>query len=319
MPLIDVLINAYGKPFQTALSLLSLMKHSGHLIDRIWFVNERSEETKQYGRQFILELMDNITVHEPKDWRWINHIDEARLTEEDYRHSIRYQYGWEKSDKKYVLIIHNDVYFKGDAAGLLLNVIGDNIAAGEVGLCCQCPAYHHGKCSPEKYQDFRPTLKEFIMMAGAPKGYIPTDVSSYMVCPSLRTRPWPLPSCRVNEWCALVNLEKARPLTAPLGPARPFGAHVFEGIIREPEEGEKWQEFKTHLGIVYDTGMAWFRDVHHVGQTCAHRNLSEVMDHWTGHKALFNPELYAANEKRAMEILEREFGLNFSFKKQPDT
>lgn len=312
MPKVDVLINAYGKPFQTALSLLSLIKHSGDRIGRIWFVSERAEETKALGRQFVLDILDNVTVYEPEDWRWINHIDESRLDEDGYRHSIRYQYGWEHSDKDYVLVIHNDVYFKADAVGLLFEKIGNSIAAGEIGLCCQCPAFHHKKCCPERYLEYRPDIKEFIMMARDPKGYIPTDVSSYMVCPTLRKKPWPLPSCRVNEWCALINLKKARPLTAPFGPARPFGAHVFEGVMQEPKDGEEWKEFKTHLGIVYDTGMAWFRDVHHAGQTCAHQNLSSVMEHWTGHKALFNAELYEANEKRARKILEKEFNLRVS-------
>lgn len=312
MKKIDVLINAYGKPFQTALSLLSLHKHSGQWIDRIWFVIDRPDETRALGKQFVLRILSNITLYEPREWRWINHIDESRLSEDEYRHSIRYQYGWEHSDKDHVLIIHNDVYFTADSVSLLLGVIGDHIAAGEVGLCCQCPAFHHKKCSPEKYLEYRPGLKEFIMMARDPKGYLPTDVSSYMVCPGLRARPWPLPSCRVNEWCALVNLKKARPITAPFGSARPFGAHVFEGIMKGPKEGQKWEEFKTHLGIVYDTGMAWFRDVHHMGHTCAHQDLSEVMQHWTGHKALFNTDLYESNEQRAKKILEQEFGLKFT-------
>ncbi len=308
---IDILINAYGKPFQTALSLLSLITHSGKWIDKIWFVRDRPEESREYGKQFILEMMPDIILYEPTDWRWIDHIDENKLSDTAYRHSIRYQYGWEKTDKDHVLIIHNDVYFTGDAVELLFKAIGDNIAAGEVGLCCQCPAFHHKKCSPEKYLEYRPTLKEFILMASDPKGYIPTDVSSYMVCPSLRTKPWPLPSCRVNEWCALVDLKKARPVTKPFGPARPFGAHVFEGVLQEPKEGEEWEEFKTHLGIVYDTGMAWFRDVHHMGYTCAHQELSSVMQHWSGHKALFDMNLYETNEKRAKDILENEFKLKF--------
>ncbi|WP_027722966.1 hypothetical protein [Maridesulfovibrio zosterae] len=309
---IDVLINAYGKPYQTALSLLSLNKHSGKWIDKIWFVRDRPEETKEYGKQFILQLLPNIILYEPTDWRWINHIDEKMLTDTDYRHSIRYQYGWEKTDKDHVLTIHNDVYFTGDAVSILFSALGDHIAAGEIGLCCQCPAFHHKKCSPEKYLEYRPTLKEFLIMAKDPQGYIPTDVTNYMVCPSLRKQPWPLPSCRVNEWCALVDLKKARPITSPFGPARPFGAHVFDGIMGEREENEPWVEFKNNLGIVFDTAMAWFRDVHRLGHTCAHQDLKSITQHWSGHKALFNMELYKINEERAKNILEKEFNLKFS-------
>ncbi|MFW5498863.1 MULTISPECIES: hypothetical protein [unclassified Maridesulfovibrio] len=312
MKKIDVLINAYGKPFQTALSLLSLMKHSGQWIDRIWFVQDRPKETEALGRQLILDLLDNITLYKPSGWRWINHIEEDLLTDDDYRHSVRYQYGWEHTDKDYVLTVHNDVYFTADPVNLLMESIGDNIAAGEIGLCCQCPAFHHKLCSPETYQNYRPTLKEFITIASDPKGYIPTDVSNYMVCPSLRKKPWPLPSCRVNEWCALINMKQARPATVPFGPARPFGAHVFEGVKRELKEGEEWREFQNNLGIVYDTAMAWFRDVHHQGHTCAHQDLSKVAKHWSGHQALFDTNLYAENENRAKKILEQEFKLKFS-------
>ncbi|WP_027178145.1 hypothetical protein [Maridesulfovibrio bastinii] len=312
MQKIDVLINAYGKPYQTALSLLSLIKHSRKWIDRIWFVADRPDETKNLGPQFVLQMLPNVTVYKPQEWRWVNNIDESLLGDEKYRYSIRYQYGWEHSDKDYVLIIHNDVYFKGDAIGLLMDRIGDCIAAGEIGLCVQCPAYHHKKCSPEKYLEFRPDLKEFVAMAKDPKGYLPTDAVNYMVCPSLHSKPWPLPSCRVNEWCALINLKKARPITSPFGSARPFGAHVFEGVMSKTAEDQPWEEYKSYLGIKYDTGMAWFRDVHHAGYICAHQSLSGVMDHWTGHKSLFNSKLYEANELRAKKILEAEFRLKFS-------
>ncbi|NDV23687.1 hypothetical protein [Desulfovibrio sp. JC022] len=107
-------------------------------------------------------------------------------------------------------------------------------------------------------------------------------------------------------------MKKARPATVPYGPARPFGAHVFEGVKRELKEGEKWNEFENNLGIVYDTAMAWFRDVHHQGHTCAYQDLSGVMKHWKGHKALFDTDLYSANEEMAKKILEQEFKLQFS-------
>lgn len=309
---IDVCINVLGKPYQTALSLLSLMRHSGRWIDRIWFVHDNAQATTHLGRQFILDLLPNIERFEPDDWRWINHADFSRMDDASYRHSLRYQYGWEKTDKDWLLLVHNDVNVTGDAVGLLLNAIGGHVAAGQIGMCWHCPAHHHGLCAPERYLAYRPDLKEFLALAADPGGKVLTDVVNYMVCPQLRRKPWPLPTCRVNEWCALVNMAAARPLTMPLGEAHPFGAYVFDGILKEPPENQDYKEFVTHLGVVYDIGVAWFRDMHHRGRTCAHVDLSGVLDHWWGVRTRYDPQLYLKNELRARRILEADYRLHFS-------
>ncbi len=314
MPAIDVLINAYGKPFQTALTLLSLLRHSGRWIDTIWLNLDRPDHSRNLGRQFVVDLLEKVVVHEPRHWNWINHIDETRYGDEAYRHSIRYQYGWEKSDKDHVLVVHNDIHVLEDVAGLLLSRIGDRLAAGEVGQCWICPAHHHGRCSPASYLEYRPGFREFLAMASDPRGAVLTDAANYMVCPDIRKRPWPLPPCRVNEWCALIDLKRARPLTVPFGPARPFGAHVFEGVIRGLREGEKWQEFSNNLGVVLDTGIAWFRDVHRLGHSCAHVPLDGRITHWGGHTSMFDHAVYQANEDRARAILERDYHLRWGAK-----
>ena len=38
---IDIIVNVYGKPWQTLCSLKSLLKYSGEHIDKIYFINER--------------------------------------------------------------------------------------------------------------------------------------------------------------------------------------------------------------------------------------------------------------------------------------
>lgn len=309
---VDVLINVFAKPYQTALSLLSLMRHSGHWIDRIWFVIDRPEGTAFTGRQFVLDMLPNIELYEPQESRWIKHADFSRIGEESYRHSLRYQYGWEKTDKDWVLIVHNDINIKGDVVGRLMDSIGEGVAAGQVGMCWVCPAHHHGLCSPERYLDYRPGLKEFLSIAAAPKGTVLTDVVNYMVCPELRRQPWPLPPCRVNEWCALVNMVKARPLTMPFGEVRPYGSYVFDGVLKEPLPGEEYLEFKNNLGIVYDIGVSWFRDMHRRGLSCTHVDISPLLDHWWGVKSRYDDALYRENELRARGILESDYGLEFS-------
>jgi len=309
---VDVLINVFAKPYQTALSLLSLMRHSGGWIDRIWFAQDSLKDAAFTGRQFVLDLLPNIEFYEPVESRWIRHADFGRMGEEAYRHSLRYQYGWEKTDKDWVLVVHNDINVRGDVVGRLLDSIGECVAAGGIGMCWVCPAHHHGLCSPERYLKYRPSLREFLGIASDPKGTMLTDVVNYMVCPQLRRNPWPLPACRVNEWCALIDMAKARPLTMPLGEVRPFGAYVFDGVMKEPGPDEDYKEFVSHLGVVYDIGVAWFRDMHHRGHTCANVDLTPMLDHWGGVKTRYDAELYRKNELRARAILEKEYGIHFS-------
>lgn len=38
-----------------------------------------------------------------------------------------------------------------------------------------------------------------------------------------------IPECRVNEWCMLVDIDKARPATQPYGKAAPVGALFASG------------------------------------------------------------------------------------------
>lgn len=38
---VDVIINVYGKPWQTLCTLKSLMKYSGKYIDKIYFIEEK--------------------------------------------------------------------------------------------------------------------------------------------------------------------------------------------------------------------------------------------------------------------------------------
>ncbi|MBU1248815.1 MAG: hypothetical protein KKB70_08955, partial [Proteobacteria bacterium] len=162
---VDVLINVCGKPYQTALSLLSLERECGQHIDRIYFVEEN---TKYYNidvhtglHGFVLErLKDKITYIMPDQWNYCFPLEFEKLGDKEYRHSIRYQYGWEMTDKDYVLVIHNDVRFHGDAVAAMIEHLGENIAIGHVGQCWYCPAAFTGKCDSDHHLDYRPSFSE---------------------------------------------------------------------------------------------------------------------------------------------------------------
>lgn len=139
---IDVLINVCGKPYQTALALLTLERACGRHIDRIYFVEENTKHrdvdihTGHHG--FVLDrLRDKISYLQPEIWNYCFALEPERLADTTYRHAIRYQWGWESTDKDYVLVIHNDAHFHGDVVGAMLDGIGEHIAIGHIGSPCK--------------------------------------------------------------------------------------------------------------------------------------------------------------------------------------
>jgi len=55
---IDVVINVYGKPWQTLCTLKSLMINSGHHIDKIFLIKE-SEQPYSEDIDWIFDYFDN--------------------------------------------------------------------------------------------------------------------------------------------------------------------------------------------------------------------------------------------------------------------
>ena len=163
---VDVAINVFGKPFQTAVTLLSLLKYSGEHINRIYLIKERVQPTPT-DLTFLYELLgDRITVYTPDHWLWIRSMDASKLLSspqikgDGYRWSIRYQFAWERSTARYLFLTHNDVLYSGDIIKAFLDKIGDNVAIGEIGQCWNCPAHSAGVCNGDKYFDYRPSIDE---------------------------------------------------------------------------------------------------------------------------------------------------------------
>ncbi|MCE6989336.1 hypothetical protein [Dyadobacter sp. CY323] len=283
---VDVAVSAYGKPYQTAVTLLTLMKHSGQWIDKIYFVEEKKQpEIVSY--KFLYKIFTGrIIRYKPLFWFAYDRIGTKLRRIGVYRRAIRYQYAWEKTNKKYLLLIHNDMYFKDDLVGQYLMNIGDHTGIGKVGQCWNCPAHSAGRCSGENYLQYRPDYNEIMEMSAQYPGPRSPVYEAYID----RNTPWPLPECRLNEYVSMINIKKARPATAPFGKATPIGSNN-----------------------AIDTGVEWFRDVSRMGHTFRHFDYEPYATHsWvslrnSGHEALFNSELYKYEESVALQCLMDEF------------
>ena len=283
---VDVVINTYGKPYNTAATLYSLLKHSGQWIDKVYFITEKKQpDDSDFG--FITKgLGSKVVTYTPPLWLWVRPFRHKLLFRlRPFRRSVRYQYGWEQTDKDFLFITHNDVLYSADIIGAMLGQIGDKIGIGPVGQCWNCSAHFAGVCTPDTYTQYRPSYPELLELM---KRYPGSREKDYGNLP-YKDRPWPLPECRLNEWTAMVNMKLARQVTMPMGDALPFGA-FFD----------------------LDIGTRWFSDVHNMGYQVANFDLGGYARHaWAGtvpngHSALSNKEEYEYAERVAEEYLQTE-------------
>lgn len=291
-PLVDVAINVLGKPYQTAVTLFSLLETSGAWIDRI-HVALLDRASASDHKVWSGPLRDRIVLHRPVfrlgvrpvhvrwPYRW-------RM----YRHAVRYQRAWERTTKDHLFITHNDVRYEADLIGAMLARAGTGggaapIAVGPVGQCWNCPAHAAGLCGPERYEAYRPDAAEWAAVMRRHPG---ARMAHY---PPLKPHeePWPLPECRVNEWSALINMRVARPVTMPVGNAVPLGA--FHGL---------------------DVGTAWFREVMRAGHRVMHFDTAPFARHaWAssggnGHAALLDRAEYERSEAKARALWLERYG-----------
>lgn len=299
---VDVLINVFGKPHQTALSLLTLLRHCDARIRRIHFQEEAATaEYETKGHAPLLRYLGERVAHfQPSIWLGSTAVDEARLlADAEYRRSVRYQYGWEKSDAPYVFTVHNDVYVHGDIIGALLGAIGEHTGIGQIGQCWWCPARQNSLCSPEQYAEFRPSYAFLMRLYNKDMDYTKRRAYNLGLRPEFHENAWPLPECRLSEWAALINMEKARPATMPFGPAVPLGAFCVSGA----KIGENWDR-----DVNLDTGVGWFRSMNLQGHSFAHYPIHDYLEHpKTGRDNLESPERYITAEVKALARLREEF------------
>jgi hypothetical protein len=163
MRIVDAAVCAYGKPYQTAAAVLSLMEHSGHHIDRVYIQVEREQPHGDSGSRLVAWLQEYAVVHyAPPLFLGAERLDRARLADPKYRLSIRYQFAWEKTDKRFLFILHNDCLFTKNIVGGMLQRLDDQeyTGVGQIGQCWICPAHAAKVCNGDIHETYKPTYEE---------------------------------------------------------------------------------------------------------------------------------------------------------------
>ena len=184
---VDVAINYYGKPQQTALTIASLLQQSRQHIGLIYLACEAQQPRRDEDIMALVSAFPGLC--------------------EVFRPS------------HYVLVTHNDVVYHADLVRELLSAIatGPHAGAGLVGQCWNCPAFTAGLCSSDRYDKLRLTYWQALRLSAttrSPRTY-PWRVSPL--------HPVPLPECRLNEFACLFDTRLYRAETTPCGSSPPLG------------------------------------------------------------------------------------------------
>jgi len=295
---IDVAINVYGKPWQTLVSLKSLLKVSAQYIDRIYFIEENKQPYNEDIRWVIDELnYKELIYFRPKYHLWIKETSRFKFNwNADYRKSLRYQYAFENTNKKYLLIIHNDIIFNTDIIKPFLENIQDAFGIGQIGQCWNCPMFYEAICDGSRYNDVAFTYQQ------AKEATLKYPESRTFNRKKLIDKNIPklMPECRINEWCCLIEMDLYRKKVMPQGKVLPFGGYFrvdladawFSGMIRS---GYKPKYYDIYKNIQH-------------GYFSNSEQISEVngyclgLSTHNGHSALSNEEKYMKEEDEAKKV-----------------
>lgn len=227
---VDVAVIIYGKPNHTIIAIKSILEHSRQHIDKIYLSYEYRQPHNDWGG--LHKIVDyfkgdpvTFVIHRPTYFLAPDtHDVERTRTDERYRHSIMFQYALEKTDKPYLCVIHNDLLFHRDMIGDMLATYEKQpelAGIGSIGQCWSCPASHAfaNRCSSTTMHLYVPDRQEAVDLH---KNYnTPRKVLDIQVIEAGRVHP--LPECRLNEYCALINIDTYRKNTLPVGPVGCYG------------------------------------------------------------------------------------------------
>lgn len=241
---IDVAVQSYKKPESLLYTLMSLKKVSGDLIDTVYINDDCSNDgsveifndirVKEYFAPWKLNVRVNtknvgvnqvyMLKHRPDYMNWLFVLSKfKRFIDPKTTHNkddVRYQYAIDNTDKKYLLVIHDDVKFFKNIVQLYLDTMeaNPNLAiVGDLGQCWRCKFSEI--CSPKKLmQGFRPP--------------------HFPLTPKDRTQPFNPKKgygrdCRINEWSCLIDVEKSRLITQKYG-------CLFGNYYRYSDIGAYW-------------------------------------------------------------------------------
>lgn len=284
MEKVDVIINVFGKPWQTICTLKSLLKHSSQHIDKIYLIKENKQPYNE-NVDWIEKYFDNLITFTPKNYNFIK--KSVKFNDIDDALSVRYQYGIHNTNKKYVFITHNDVLYTNDIIGNMLNEIGDCVGIGEIGQCWNCPLLDENVCDGSKLeQNYKSNFsyEEIIQMVNK----YPNKRTFYQSKSDIsKTNPFPMPECRLNEWSCLVDVEKIRKETPPNGNIPFFGQYV---------------------GV--DLGSGWFAEMYKKGYKFKNYKQDFIHGYWannSGHPVLLNENSYKTSEESAKKYYSENF------------
>lgn len=288
---VDVAINALARPFQTLLGVATLLKYNADHINKIFMVIDADTPEAEIAKfELIPQHCDGDIefVRSEYSHGYFDNIT-GPFDDEKYRMGIRYQYAWEHSQADRLFIAHNDCSFTGPVVPKLLEAMGDHLIIGHQGVCWNCAAKWAGKCDRGRFAEYKPTYEELheLYATVQPPASVKFDYGYHLsdFNEKWRAQPWPLPPCRVNEWCCLVDLKRAREVTVPFGPATPFGATTYVG--------ER----------LVDTSCEWFHDVMNMGFTAGDFPVEQYIEHKWGIHQSFSREKYLLSEKEALDQL----------------
>jgi hypothetical protein len=302
---VDVSIAFYGKPYQAIVTIKSLMQHSGQHIDKIYLSRERMQPHDDYIG--IFKIIDyfrhtdiKLVVNYPHYFLGLGVKDYERAKiDQRFRQSIMYQYALETTDKKYLCIMHNDMLYHGDMIGDMLKEFEKSpskvAGVGSIGQCWSCPAGPDwgNKCHSKKFEEFVPTQEEALVLTA--QHATPRQDIQLRVIKEGRTHM--LPECRLNEYCAMIDVEKYRKETIPIGTIGCYGGG-WGGV---------------------DTATIWSHDMYKKGYTFKHLTLEDYTRHapfdatGSGTAANSKADTYFQSEKNAEAFIIKTYGpLRFS-------
>lgn len=279
--LVDVALNYYGKPYQTMLTIESLLDHSAEHIDRVYLIIERCQPRDDESLEPLLDrYADRLVCFTPRYYLAWASAGYARLRlDRHMRQAVRYQFALESTDKDYLFMSHNDIVYHADLVGEFKRVLGSTGAAGAglVGQCWNCFAQAAGYCDSSRYAGVRLSYEEAERLNAlhpSPR-HNPPAID--------RKHPQPLPECRLNEFACMLDTAIYRRECMPKGSILPFGAY--------------------DRGI--DMGSGWFRSMRLRGYAIANVNIWDYCEHGVGmgHPDLFDEDRYAAKEQAARQLL----------------
>lgn len=293
---IDVCVCLYGKPYHTILAIKSLLKFSRQHIGTIYVVEEMKQPQGDLNGGYLLRQVfanEPVVFFKPSQFYNLGALDAAQVrVDEAYRYSIPYQYVLEKSDKKYVMVMHNDCLFHGDIVEKMLSLFAENnpklAGVGPIGQCWNCPAFFEKKCDGATYDKFKPSQQEASELMA--RHEIPRrEITERLIA---ENRVHPLPECRLNEYAALIDTEIYRKTTLPLGDNVTY-AGAWDGN---------------------DWGTVWFYQMVNQGFDFKHIVLEDYAKHapfnsvGNGISAYSNKSLYWETERLAKEHLDTVYG-----------